>query len=420
MNDVVYARDGSWLPRVIGDGSTLRLEFGAGADANHDPRTFTVPISDAELDVIRDDLTRHVLLWSALIPLAEAAGTRGPLDETAASELVGRVLFSTAEELDALFHRVPWDRGQLIAHGADIDLLERGDVFAAMRTASPRTDWSRVHEHAALSRRAQAGVILSPLDTAILRYTGQYLHGGTVPRRLPDAVDPALLPDVSRVIATAEDASVDMRIERDPRRGKTATDKQDWNRMTAAVKNAIQQAYPDLAAETVSSVGFLMSSEAADRARKLPIDGEDDRAGRTFGADSAHERTLLITDDKGGEQTWTPGSQNTASVAFWEFVADRSSGRDAVFILEDEAKGEGIQFEFNTDAVVRITTIRQGTGDAEPEYYIEYALADGLREYRAIVRDFIDGGCSALDDYGPWMTDPDEFDEARRRRIADR
>jgi hypothetical protein len=423
MSDVVYARGNSWFPKVIRDGSTLHLSVGAGADANHDPRTFTVPIDDAQLTVIRDDLARHLLVWSVLIPLAEAAGTRGPLDEATAVERVRRVLLCTPEELDALFRSIPWSKGQLIAHGADIDLLERGDVWAAMRTATSHSDWSRVQEHAALSRRAKAGVVLSPLDTAILRYTGQYLQGGTVPKRLPDAVEPALLPDIVRVISTAEEASAGMQINRDPRRGKTGTDKRDWDRMTAAVETALKNAYPELAAETVRSVTFLMTSEAAARARSLPIDGEDDRADRADrapGAGPVRERTLLITDDKGGKQTWNPDSPITASAAFWGFVAERSSGGDAVFIFEDEAKGEGVQFEFNTDAVVRVTTMQEAKGDADPEYYIEYALVDGLPEYRALVRDFVEGGCAALDGYGPWMTDPDEFDEARRRRLADK
>jgi hypothetical protein len=91
-----------------------------------------------------------------------------------------------------------------------------------------------------------------------------------------------------------------------------------------------------------------------------------------------------------------------------------------VFILEDEAKGEGVQFLFSTDAVVRVTTIQEAKGESDPDYYVEYALVDGLSDYRALVRDFIDGGCAALDDYGPWMTDPDEFNEARRRRFADK
>jgi hypothetical protein len=280
MSDVVYARDNGWFPKVIRDDSTLGLRFGAGADANHDPRTFTVPIDEAQLTIIRDDLARHLLVWSVLVPLAEAAGTNRPLDEATAVERVSRVLISTPDELDTLFHHIPWDQGQLIAHGADVDLLDRGDVWAAMRTATPHSDWSRVQEHAALSRRTKAGVILSPLDTAILRYTGQYLHGGTVPKRLPDAVDAALLPDILQVISTAEAASAGMQIDRDPRRGKTATDKRDWDRMTAAVETALENAHPELAEETVRSVTFLMTSEAASRARGRPIDGHDDRTAQ--------------------------------------------------------------------------------------------------------------------------------------------
>jgi hypothetical protein len=409
MTDVVYRREGGWFPSVVADGSGLCLEFAAGADANHDPRIFIVPIEEAHLAVIRNDLVRHLLLWSVLVPLATAAGTRGPIDKDAAVERVGRVLFSSPEELDELFRHIPWDTGQLIAHGADIDLLERGDIHAALSGATVTADWSMVQEHAARSRRVKAGVILSPLSTAVLRYTGQYLHGGTVPKRLPDVVDPVLLPGVLQVIATAEEASAGMRVDRDPRQGKTATDKQDWDRMSTAVQVALTDAHPDLASEAVASVSFLMCAEAASHARSLPIDGQDDRKRR---GPLVRERTLLMTDDKGREKTWIPGSPSTASAAFWEFVAESSSGASTVLILEDEARGEGVQFEFGTDAVVRITTISETTGDADSEYFIEY----GLDEYRAFVRDFIDGGCAALDHYGPWMTDADEFDEVRRQR----
>jgi hypothetical protein len=275
MTDVVYKREGGWFPSVVADGSALSLEFAAGADANHDPRIFIVPIGEAHLAVIRNDLVRHLLLWSVLVPLATAAGMRGPIDEDAAVERVGRVLFSSPEELDELFRRIPWDTGQLIAHGADMDLLERGNIYAALSGATVTADWGKVHEHAARSRRAKAGVVLSPLSTAVLRYTGQYLHGGTVPKRLPDAVDPVLLPDVLQVIATAEKASAGIQIHRDPRRGRTATDKQDWDRMSAAAQAALSNSHPDLAAEAVASVSFLMCAEAATHARSLPIDGED-------------------------------------------------------------------------------------------------------------------------------------------------
>ncbi|SCF18881.1 DUF6357 family protein [Micromonospora chokoriensis] len=68
---------------MIREAGELKLKLAAGADANHEPREFTVPISEAHLAVIREDLPRHLLLWSAVLPLCEAAGTEGRLDETA-------------------------------------------------------------------------------------------------------------------------------------------------------------------------------------------------------------------------------------------------------------------------------------------------------------------------------------------------
>ena len=205
---------------------------GAGADANHEPRTFTFPIGEAHLAVIQEDLARHLLLWSAVLPLCDAAGTRGLLDENAAVALLDPILLSEPADVDSFFQRTPWDRGRLIAHGADIDLLERGQVCAAMRAATEASDGKRVQEHRANRRRAERGQVLGPLDTAILKYTGQYLHGATIPRRMPDAVAPALLPEVMRVIATAEQACAGTRIARDPRRGKRATDKREWRRQS--------------------------------------------------------------------------------------------------------------------------------------------------------------------------------------------
>ena len=46
MRDVVFTRYG-WFPAVVRDEGGLRIELGAGADANHDPRTFSFPLDDA-------------------------------------------------------------------------------------------------------------------------------------------------------------------------------------------------------------------------------------------------------------------------------------------------------------------------------------------------------------------------------------
>ncbi|GAA1548411.1 hypothetical protein GCM10009741_60330 [Kribbella lupini] len=404
----MFARANGWIPKVVRDHGVLRIELGAGADANHDPRTFTFPIEDAHLAVIRGDLTRHLLLWSAVLPLCDAAGTRGAMDEDAAVALLEPILFSAPADIDALFRRIRWDRRRLISYGADIDLLDRGQVWAAMGSATETADWARVQEYEASRRRTQRGVTLAPLDAAILKFTGQYLHGATIPKRRPEAVDPALLPGVLRVIATAERACAAMRINRDPRRGGRATDKRDWDRMAAAVDAAVRSAHPELVDDAVATASFLMCSEAAGRARNLPI--EDDGV--------AGSSKLIFTDDKGGEETWFPGGSGFASTAFWEFVHGRSAADNEVFTIEDEAKGEGLQLHFYADSIARITTVVAGEGGADPEYRVEYSLVDGMDGYRALIRAFVSGGCAALDQHGPWLTDVAEFERARRERDA--
>ncbi|MCC8477617.1 DUF6357 family protein [Streptomyces globisporus] len=88
MRDIVFTRRSGWIPNVIRGDDGLKLMLGAGADANHEPRTFTFPIGEAHLAVIQEDLARHLLLWSAVLPLCDAAGTRGELDENAAVALL--------------------------------------------------------------------------------------------------------------------------------------------------------------------------------------------------------------------------------------------------------------------------------------------------------------------------------------------
>ncbi|MCX5116868.1 DUF6357 family protein [Micromonospora sp. NBC_00362] len=411
MTDIVFTRSG-WIPKVVREGGELKLTLAAGADANHDPRTFTFPIGEAHLAVIREDLARHLLLWSAVLPLCDAAGTRGQLDENAAVALLDQVLLSPPSDVDALFRRIRWDRSRLVAHGADIELLERGQVCEAMRTATEVSNTKRAQEYHANRRRAERGVALGPLDTEILRYTGQYLHGATVPRRSPDAVDPALLPQVMRVIATAEQACAGMQIGLDPRRGKRATDKRDWDRMAATVDEAVRRAYPELVDDAVRTVSFLMCSEAADRSKSTPVEDDDEAA------DDHGKTALSFTDDKGGEKKWVRGGPRTASADFWEFVADRSAGNNEVFTIEDEEMGEGIQLHFYADSIARITTVRPGEAGSDPEYQVEYSLVDGIGGYRKLVSAFVRGGCVALEQHGPWMSDVAEFERARRRRDA--
>ncbi|MEU8563304.1 DUF6357 family protein [Streptomyces cyaneofuscatus] len=417
MSDIVFTRRSGWIPNVIREDGELKLMLGAGADANHEPRTFTFPIGEAHLAVIQEDLARHLLLWSAVLPLCDAAGTRGSLDENAAVALLDPILLSAPADVDALFRRIPWDRGRLIAHGAGIDLLERGQVCAALRTATETSDAKRAQEYHANRRRAERGTVLGPLDAAILRYTGQYLHGSTLPKRTPDAVDPALLPEVVRVVATAEQACAGMRIGRDPRRGKRATDKRDWERMAAAVETAVRRAHSGLADDAVRSVSFLMCSEAAARSKGAPMEDDEEVAGdhaETGGR--ARKTALSFTDDKGVEKKWRQGGPRSAGAEFWEFVGDRSASDNEVFTIEDEEMGEGVQLHFYADSIARVTTVREGRGGSEPEYRVEYGLVDGMDGYRKLVSAFALGGCAALDRHGPWMSDVAEFERARRRR----
>ncbi|MFF3213005.1 DUF6357 family protein [Streptomyces sp. NPDC002886] len=423
MSDMVFTRRSGWIPNVIREDGELKLTLGAGADANHDPRTFTFPIGEAHLAVIREDLARHLLLWSAVLPLCDASGTRGRLDENAAVALLDPILLAAPADVDALFRHIPWDRSRLIAHGADIGLLERGRVCAAMRAATETSNGKRAQEHHADRRRARRGTVLGPLDAAILRYTGQYLHGSTVPRRMPDAVDPALLPEVMRVIAAAEQACAALRIGRDPRRGKHATDKRDWNRMQTTVEAAVRRAHPELVDDAVRTVSFLMCSEAADRSRNAPMEDDEEATGHHADSGScsdsdgsARKTALSFTDDKGVEKKWRRDGPRTAAAEFWEFVADRSAADNEVFTIEDEELGEGIQLHFYADSIARVTTLRKGEGGAEPEYRVEYGLVDGMGGYRKLVSAFFRGGCAALGQHGPWMSDVAEFERARRGR----
>lgn len=280
-----------------------------------------------------------------------------------------------------------------------------------MRAATETSDGKRAQKYHADRRRAERGTVLGPLDAALLTYTGQYLHGATIPKRLPDAVDPALLPGVLRVIATAEQACAGMRIGRDPRRGKRATDKRDWERMTTTIDAAVRRAHPELVDDAVRTVSFLMCSEAADRSRNSPMESADDRADL---GGSARKRPLSFTDDKDVEKKWLPDGPRTATAEFWEFVGDRSARDNEVFTIEDEQVGEGIQLHFYADSIARITTVRRGKGGADPEYRVEYSLVDGMDGYRNLVSAFVRGGCAALEEHGPWMSDVAEFERARR------
>lgn len=193
------------------------------------PRVFSFPIEEAHVAALRVDLARHLILDSALRPLCDDAGTRGTLDEHAAVALLDPILLASPDEVDAFLRHTRWDRSALVARGANRALLDRGRVMAALGAADGRADWSRAQQDTADRDRSRRGVTLSALDAAVLRFTGQYLHAATVPRRDPAAVDAGLLPQVQQVIATAEQACAGIGIARDP-----AADRVERTRPTGA------------------------------------------------------------------------------------------------------------------------------------------------------------------------------------------
>jgi hypothetical protein len=169
MTDLVFARANVWMPRAVRRDGRLFLELGAGADANHDPRTFTFPLDETQLAAMRENLRRHLLLWSAILPLCDAAGIAGPLAEAAAVALLDPILLAEPAAIDALFERIRWDRSRLVAHGADVELLEAGHVWSAMHSAAVTADWPRAHQYNAARLRAGVGVTLGLLDAENLK-----------------------------------------------------------------------------------------------------------------------------------------------------------------------------------------------------------------------------------------------------------
>jgi len=266
MNEIVYTRNLGWMPYVTRKDGALSLEFGAGANANHEPRTFNVPISNAHLEVIQSDFTRHLLLWSALLPLADAAGTRDLLDERAAIALLDPILFGSETEVETLLKSITWYDRHLIAHHADPALLALGKVFAAAASLTAESNPQLVREYDAHRRH----LFISPLDEAVLRYTNQYLYGGGLPSRNPDSVNAELLPQVLEIIATAEQACAGMELPVDygtDYKIHHKRDKEEWNKMKDIVEHAVRSAYPALHSDAVATVSFLMCAEAAKRAR---------------------------------------------------------------------------------------------------------------------------------------------------------
>ncbi len=396
---------------------TLLLEIVGGADANHDPRRFHLPLTAAQLDVLRADPGRHVLLSARLRPLCEAAGTAGPVDQRAALTLLPTILEGDAATVDAACQGVREVQDALMAHRADPALVAEGRLFAASRDVAdtPREELVRAHR---LAQRDEArGILPGSLDEAILEYTGLHEHRATIPRRRPEAVAPGLRPQVLRVVEAADEAAAGSRISRDPRKGRRGTDRASWSRLDRLVTEAVRREAPDLTEDAVKALGQLICSEAWERARDLPLEQDPDFTDSSEGP--AWPRTLSSSDDQGVERTWTPGSPVPATAAFWGFVADHVSSANEVFTLEDAAAVDGIQLHFYADSAARIRAAAPAGAaqpDDEPSYRVEYTLVDGIAGYRKLVATYVRGGYAALDDEWDWIDDVGAFEAARRAR----
>ena len=259
MSEGVFSRGPGWLPGVVREDGELRIQLGAGADALHQVRTFSFPISEAHLEVIRDDLARHLLLWAAILPLCDAAGTSRPLDESAAVALLDPILFGPPAEVDTLVREIGARTTMLVAHGADIRLLERGQLVHSLHSATAESDPQRLRTYV-----PGRGVRLAPIDEAVLKYVGHYLDSSARPSRNPDAVDPDLLPEVVRIIATAEQARGGTRLSHSGGDERVVEGKHARRRLQNEVTRAVRRAHPRLVDDAVRSVSLLMCSEAAD------------------------------------------------------------------------------------------------------------------------------------------------------------
>ncbi|MGY4893684.1 MAG: DUF6357 family protein [Candidatus Saccharimonadota bacterium] len=267
MKSIVFRRNVNNLPFVIRKDDTLFLMFGGGSDANREVRTFTVPIVEAHLNVLKKDFVRHSLLWVALSPLGFAAGIDGDIDQHEAVRLCNEILLGSESEVEALFKEIEWHDGYLIAHHADTSLLAKGKLFAATKTLTVDFDNSLSEAHHANRERARRGVFLSILDAAILKYTARYIHRGGVPKRTPEAVDPELLPQVLEIVATAEKAAAGMDLPEDWYDIDHSEAKLAWKRMSEHVENTLRQTYPELEHDSLESLGFLMCNDSANRLR---------------------------------------------------------------------------------------------------------------------------------------------------------
>lgn len=261
-----------WAPRVVKDGDELMIVIGVDFNRGYDIREFLFPIIGTHLEVIRADLARHLLLWCVLEQLCERAGTGdrdGKPNKAKARAAIDCVLLGSELEIEKYFTHEQVPTRMLIAHGANPQKLEEGELFAALEGGvTAEGNWDLVWEYEINRDRARRGVHLSAFDVILLKYLNKYLHMGALPSRRPEAIDPSELPAVLKVIETAEQACAGMELPIDKQYPDPERTKR-WNEIEAAVDDALKSVYPELSSDTVGAISFLMCSEASDRARAL-------------------------------------------------------------------------------------------------------------------------------------------------------
>ena len=275
LQSIVYRLPNTpWAPWVIKEAGELKIHIGIDFNRGYDIREYHFSITEAHLDVIRNDLRRHLLLWCALEQLCEQAGLRdrhAKPSKKKAERVIDIVLLGAESDIEEYFSHEQVPTRMLIAHGANPQKLEAGGLFAALDgEVTAEGNWDLVWEYEINRDRARRGVHLSPFDVTLLKYLNKYLHMGALSSRRPDAVDPAVLPRVLEVIGVAERACADITLPADKQYPDPAWSK-GWDEIDGAVRHGLEKAYPDLSEDTVSAISFLMGSEAADRARGKKI-----------------------------------------------------------------------------------------------------------------------------------------------------
>lgn len=117
----------------------------------------------------------------------------------------------------------------------------------------------------------------------------------------------------------------------------------------------------------------------------MPAAGTLDNDGADLNQTRAPQ-PLVFSDDSENEEIWRPGDSLPAVEAFWRYVAERTDAGIKGVSVEFPDVGDGIQAHFWLDLLARYRVLTPDDGTTDPEYHVEYALLDGMADYRALVR----------------------------------